>query len=143
MMKLKNAAIVAALPITDMERAKRFYGETLELDLCEESEERGELLYEAGNGTHVLVYQRPTPTQADHTAMAFIVDDLEATMDQLRNKGIMFEEYDMPGLKTVDGVATVDGEKGAWFKDPEGNILGVTESEAGSRILAGECRLQK
>ena len=73
-----------------------------------------------------MLYKRAA-TKADNTAAGFLVDDLEATMKELRAKGVKFEEYDFPGLKTVNGIATTDGEKGAWFKDTEGNILALAE----------------
>ena len=68
--------------------------------------------------------------------MAFEVDDLDAVMDELRNRGVVFEKVDVPGLRTVDGIATVDGnypskgtgERAAWFRDSEGNLLGIGQA---------------
>jgi catechol 2,3-dioxygenase-like lactoylglutathione lyase family enzyme len=57
--------------------------------------------------------------------MAFMVDDIDAAVKGLRDAGVTFEEYDLPGLKTVDGIADAEGERGAWFKDPDGNILAL------------------
>ena len=114
------------LPVTDIERARKFYGETLELKLREELAP-GHLLYDAGEGTFLVVYERPTPTKADSTAASFIVDDVEATVKGLKDRGVVFEEYDFPGLQTVNSIATMGNVKGAWFKDPDDNILAVSE----------------
>jgi catechol 2,3-dioxygenase-like lactoylglutathione lyase family enzyme len=130
---------VATIPVTDLEQAKRFYGEKLGLEICERNSDRGELLYEAGRGSHILVYQRPTPPKSDATAVGFLVDDLESTMNDLKEQGIRFEEYDLPNVKTHHGVAKTNGEKTAWFKDPDGNIIAVTESEMASRVMSGQC----
>ena len=115
------------LPVTDIERARKFYGETLELKLREELA-AGHLLYDAGEGTFLIVYERPTPTKADSTAASFFVDDVEATVKGLKDRGVVFEEYDFPGMKTVNSIATMGNVKGAWFKDPDGNILAVSEA---------------
>lgn len=123
---LGNFPLAAILPVVDLERAKKFYGGTLGLKQVEELEV-GEVMYQAGAGTTLGIYRRPTPTKADHTAVGFMVDDLNKVMAHLRSKGVKFEEYDIPemGLKTVNGVATIGNGRGAWFKDPDGNILSV------------------
>jgi catechol 2,3-dioxygenase-like lactoylglutathione lyase family enzyme len=115
------------LPVTDIKRARKFYGETLELRLREELAP-GHLLYDAGEGTFLVVYERPTPTTSDATAASFIVADVEATVKGLKDRGVVFEEYDFPGLQTVNSIATMGNVKGAWFKDPDGNILAVSEA---------------
>jgi predicted enzyme related to lactoylglutathione lyase len=74
----------------------------------------------------LYLYQRAA-TKADHTVAAFNVDDVEAVVKELKSKGVVFEEYDMPGLRTVNSIATVGSMKGAWFKDTEGNILGLSQ----------------
>jgi len=125
-MSLRNAMVAPTLPVVDVERAKKFYRDTLGLRLAGEHAETGELWFEAGQGSMIMLYKR-SATKADNTAAGFQVDDLDATMKELRSKGVKFEEYDFPGLKTVNGVATIDGERGAWFKDTEGNILAVVE----------------
>jgi len=123
---LSKAKAHPTLPVTDIERARKFYGETLELKLREELAP-GHLLYDAGEGTFLVVYERPTPTKADSTAASFIVDDVEATVKGLKDRGVVFEEYDFPGLQTVNSIATMGNVKGAWFKDPDDNILAVSE----------------
>ena len=124
---LSKAKAHPTLPVTDIERARKFYGETLELKLREELAP-GHLLYDAGEGTFLIVYERPTPTKADSTAASFFVDDVEATVKGLKDRGVVFEEYDFPGLQTVNSIATMGNVKGAWFKDPDGNILAVSEA---------------
>ena len=85
-------------------------------------------LFECGQGTRLFVYQRPTPTKADHTAAGWIVDDLEAVVDQLIARGVTMEVYDMPGVEFDErGIARGPNLAGAWFKDPEGNILSINE----------------
>jgi catechol 2,3-dioxygenase-like lactoylglutathione lyase family enzyme len=114
------------LPVTDIERARKFYGGTLELKLRDELAP-GHLLYDAGGGTFLVVFERPTPTKADNTAASFFVDDVEATVKGLKDRGVEFEEYDIPGVTWDNGVATMGKVKGAWFKDPDGNILAVSK----------------
>ena len=73
-----------------------------------------------------MVYRSPSAGTAKNTCMRFEVQDVEATVEQLRDRGIVFEEYDLPGLKTVDGIARHEsGARGAWFKDPDGNVLEI------------------
>ena len=70
------------------------------------------------------------PTKAENTAAPFLVEDIEEEVNELKRKGIAFEEYDMPGLKIKGGIATVGQDASAWFKDSEGNILAVTQLAA-------------
>ena len=126
-MKLSDAPVAAVLPVTDLDRAKKFYIQTLGLKEMEVKKHEGEeVMLEAGKGTGLLLYKRP-PVKVEHTQAGFMVDDLESTMTELKGKGVQFEEYDMPGLKTVNGVATIEGEKSAWLKDPDGNIIALSE----------------
>lgn len=124
---LENYPVTTTIAVTDMGRAKKFYGETLGL---KESGTQipGGVMYEAGAGTKLFVYERPNPAKADHTLASFDVDDIEKVMGELKAKGVVFEEYDFPGLKTVNGVAMMDGVKSAWFKDPEGHILALGQA---------------
>ena len=88
-----------------------------------------DISFTAGGGTELYIYQRG-PSKADHTLAAFEVPDIEAAIDEMTQKGIKFEQYDFPGLKTNEkGIAISEGEeeKGAWFKDPDGNILAISE----------------
>jgi catechol 2,3-dioxygenase-like lactoylglutathione lyase family enzyme len=113
--------------VVDLERAKKFYEGTLGLKVIQEDPSPGVVL-QAGEGTTLYIYQRAA-TKADHTVAGFRVKDVEATVKELKAKGVVFEDVDFPGLKMVEGIATMTipaGEfKGAWFKDTEGNILSV------------------
>ncbi|MGA5820188.1 VOC family protein [Kitasatospora sp. NPDC094028] len=122
---LGDAPVLAMIPAADLARAKAFYTDTLGLKLVEETPE--DVTFESG-GTQFGMYETPSGGQAAHTLASFKVADLDGEMAALRARGITFEEYDFPGLKTVDGVAAgSDGLRAAWFKDSEGNILCVAE----------------
>jgi catechol 2,3-dioxygenase-like lactoylglutathione lyase family enzyme len=111
----------AMLPVTDMARARKFYEETLGLARPRVGP-NGDARYDAG-GTAFALYPRSTPTRADHTALSFEVKDLVGEMKALRARGVRFEDYDLPGLKTQDGVCVLGSERAAWFRDPDGNTL--------------------
>ena len=83
-------------------------------------------IFECGNGTGMELYQR-SPSKADHTVATFVVSNVEDEVNALRGKGVIFEEYDMPEIKTQNGIATQGSVKAAWFKDSEGNILCIHE----------------
>lgn len=126
--------VATRLPAQDLKRARSFYAEKLGLEPIEERP--GGLLYRCGNG-HFSVFQSSGSASGAHTQMAWEVDDLEATVKELRRRGLVLEEYDLPGFKTVDGIATVTGnypskggvgEKAAWFRDSEGNLLGIGQA---------------
>jgi predicted enzyme related to lactoylglutathione lyase len=121
--RLTNAPVTTMLPATDLERARGYYENTLGLRV-EPGAASGELRVHAGQGTEIGIYERG-PTKADHTAATFEVDDVRATVTDLRSHGVIFEEYGGPGPVTQDGIAERDGELAAWFKDSEGNILCV------------------
>ena len=128
---LERATVATRLPAQDLERARRFYADKLGLEPVEERP--GGLRYRCASGEFVLFQSAGAPS-GDHTQMALEVDDLEAAMRRLRDRGVVFEEFDLPGLTTVDGIAEVEGnypskggvgEKGAWFRDSEGNLVGI------------------
>jgi predicted enzyme related to lactoylglutathione lyase len=130
-MTLERAKVATRLPAQDLERARAFYAEKLGLEPAEERD--GGLLYRLGDGEFALFGSSGRPS-GGHTQMAFEVDDIEATVEELRGRGVMFEEYDFPGLTTVNGIAEVEGnypskggkgERAAWFRDSEGNMLGI------------------
>ncbi|MFI8520633.1 VOC family protein [Streptomyces sp. NPDC085481] len=125
---LADSPIAAIIPVSDLARAKRFYTETLGLPLTKETAEDTRL--ETG-GTTIGLYETPYGGQAQHTLGSWKVADLDSEMSELRSKGVTFEEYDLPGLKTLDGVAETDTMRAAWFKDSEGNILCITEERTG------------
>ena len=114
----------AVLPASDLARAKQWWHDVLGRDPVYEDEE-GEALYYDIGGMPVLVYRTDFAGTAKNTALGLMTDDLDRDMTQLRTHGVMFHDYDMPGLKTVDGVAEIGDERGAWFSDSEGNILAL------------------
>ena len=128
---LEDGKVVARIPVRDLRRARSFYAEKLDL---QPSEERpGGLLYRCGEGEFAL-FESTGAASGDHTQMAWEVEDIEATVERLRARGVVFEEYDLPGLRTVNGIADVAGnypskggvgEKAAWFRGSEGNLLGL------------------
>jgi catechol 2,3-dioxygenase-like lactoylglutathione lyase family enzyme len=120
---LESALAVPTIAVSDLGRARKFYEETLGLKMIEETP--GGIRYQTGKGSHVFVYPSQFAGTNQATCMSFEVDNVEATVKELRDRGVTFEEYDFPGLKTVDGIAEMEGEKGAWFKDLDGNILAV------------------
>lgn len=120
---LDNAPVAPTLPVVDLDRAKKFYTEKLGLKVTAEDPSPGAML-QAGKGTAIYLYQRAA-TKADHTVAGFMVDDVKAAVEELKAKGIKFEDYDLPGIKTVDGIATMGPYTAAWFKDTEGNILNI------------------
>jgi predicted enzyme related to lactoylglutathione lyase len=122
---LSQMPVSAVLPAQDIKRAVKFYQDKLGLKV-KDTGPNGETSLEAGRGTTILLYERPA-VKVEHTQAGFWVKDLEAEMKELRGKGVVFEEYDFPGLKTVNGVATEGEVKSAWLKDTEGNILALTQ----------------
>jgi catechol 2,3-dioxygenase-like lactoylglutathione lyase family enzyme len=127
--RLSTAPAATTLPAEDLKRARAFYEETLGLETELRDDMPEGLFVHAGKGSLIVLYQRGRAT-AENTAVTFEVDDLEATVSDLRSHGVKFEEYDFPGLKTVDGIATREADRGAWFKDSEGNILCAHETLA-------------
>jgi catechol 2,3-dioxygenase-like lactoylglutathione lyase family enzyme len=123
---LANALICATVPTKNLRRAKRFYEETLGLRAAISDERRG-VYFVAGSGTMLNLYERQHST-AESSVATFLVENLDEVMSDLRNRGISFEEYDIPDLKTKGGVYNDEtGFKVAWFKDPDGNIIGIEQ----------------
>jgi len=123
-MMLGNKLLVTVLPAVDLKRAKDFYTNKIGLKVSKESSE-GILLQGPGGKSNLYLYEHG-PTKADHTVAAFVVDDLEKEVQKLKDKGVKFEEYDTPQLKTVNSIATREYGKSAWFKDTEGNIISIS-----------------
>jgi catechol 2,3-dioxygenase-like lactoylglutathione lyase family enzyme len=127
---LRNGQVATRLPAQNLERAKAYYGEKLGLEPVEQRE--GGLRYVCAAGEFAL-FESAGSASGGHTQMGWEVEDIEATVRELRARGVVFEEYDLPGLKTVDGIAEIEGnypskgrgERGAWFRDSEGNMLGI------------------
>lgn len=120
---LSDYEVRAALPAADLERAKSFYADKVGFTEFEQTE--AGVLYECGDGTRFFLFLSSGAASGTHTQMSFHVKDIGAEVAELASRGVVFEEYDFPGLKTVDGVATLDIGKVAWFKDTEGNLIGV------------------
>ncbi|MFF0140207.1 VOC family protein [Streptomyces sp. NPDC005227] len=125
--------VATRLPAQDLERARRFYSEVLGLDPVDERP--GGLLYRCGDGEFVL-FASTGASPGTFTQMALGVDDIEAVVGELKRRGVQFEEVDLPALRTRGGIAEVEGnypskgargERGAWFHDSEGNLIGVGE----------------
>ena len=121
---LSDRETCAVVPASDIGRARAFYKDKLGLEPTRE--ERGGLIYES-NSSKFLLYETQFAGTAQNTAMSWLTNDLDGDMADLRGRGVTFEEYDFPGLKTENGVATDELGRGAWFKDSEGNILALTE----------------
>ena len=115
----------ATIPVTDIGRAKKFYGETLGLTNANVSTPGPQVFYRCGGGTLLEVYERPTAGKAQHTLASWAVSDVRAAVHELRDRGVRFEDYDVPGLKTDDSIATTGDFQEARFRDPDGNILRI------------------
>ena len=128
---LRDFPLSARIAASDIARAREWY-ET-RLGLTPETEEMGGMaLWYRAAASWFLLYQTESAGTAKNTVGGWEVDDLDATMSDLRSRGVAFEEYDFGnGMATVDGVMTVEGHRAAWFKDSEGNIFELTDSLSG------------
>ena len=117
---LKDYPVYTTLPTTDFDRARTFYSEKLGLT----PSGPGRDIFECGKGT-AFVLASMSSKPGGHTQMSFAVDDVVAVVKELKAKGVIFEEYDFPTLKTVNSIAERPDFKGAWFKDSEGNMIGI------------------
>ena len=122
---LSNASVTTMLPVIDMARARAFYEGRLGL-IPGGLRPDGKFVYRMGSSTLAL-FPKPDGTKAEHTAISFQVPDIRATIDALKQSGVLFEDYDFPGLKTDNHVCVLGAEKAAWFKDTEGNLLCLHE----------------
>jgi len=122
---LSNAPIVPYIPAADVPRARKFYEGILGLTVKEEY--AGGVIYECGKSSWVFMYPSPGAGTSKASTAFWTVDDVEAEVAALKARGVAFENYDWPGLKTVNGIATGGGAKTAWFKDTEGNILAISQ----------------
>jgi catechol 2,3-dioxygenase-like lactoylglutathione lyase family enzyme len=129
-MTLKDSKVAARLPAQDLDRARAWYSEKLGL---EPSDERpGGILYRMGGGDFAL-FASQGAASGEHTQMAFEVQDIDAVVAELRSRGVVFEEYEgftEGGIAEIEGnypSKSSSGERAAWFRDCEGNMLGVGE----------------
>ena len=124
---LQTSPMYAYLPVTDVARARTFYEQTLGFTPKETLADGG-VVYECGERTACFMYPSPNAGTSKASQAFWQVDDVEREVAELKARGVRFEDYDMPGMKTEDGIATAGGVKAAWFKDTEGNILAVVQS---------------
>jgi catechol 2,3-dioxygenase-like lactoylglutathione lyase family enzyme len=122
---LTDSSVTTMLPVKDMERARAFYEHSLGLK-PQGFKPDGKFVYVVGGSTLAL-FPKPEGTKAEHTAISFRVPDIGLAIEELKQKGVPFENYDFPGFKTVNHVCVLGAEKAAWFKDPEGNYLCIHE----------------
>jgi catechol 2,3-dioxygenase-like lactoylglutathione lyase family enzyme len=122
---LADARIGANVPVSNLDEAVSFYGEKLGLSLFELGEGEPYARFAGAGETKLGVYESKTAGQSKHTLASFVVDDVRSVVEVLKAKGVTFEEYDMPGMKTEDGVAAMGDTRAAWLKDPDGNILEI------------------
>lgn len=121
-MSLSESSVAMMLPVSDTDRAQKFYTDQLGLPYEGVNDEK-EVMYRLGGGAHLVLLPRPDEKPLGSTAMSFEVGDVEREMSDLEARGVKFEDYDMPGLKTENHIATMGHDKAAWFLDPDGNVL--------------------
>jgi catechol-2,3-dioxygenase len=125
---LKNAPVIPYIPASDIARARQFYEEKVGLVPREQIE--GGVVYECGDRSWIFLYRSVGAGTSKASQAFWQVKDVEKEVAELRARGVVFEEYDMPGLKTVNGVAIAGNSKAAWFKDSEGNIMAIIQTIA-------------
>jgi len=125
---LRDSKAFSGFSVNDIPKAKKFYGETLGLEV---SESNGLLTLRLAGGASVLIYPKPNHTPATFTILNFPVDSVDKAVDEITKRGVRFEIYNQPDLKTDERgiVRNAPGPTIAWFKDPAGNILSVLEEE--------------
>jgi catechol 2,3-dioxygenase-like lactoylglutathione lyase family enzyme len=122
---LQRSPMFAYLPVRDLKRARQFYEQ--KLGFAPKRESDGGVVYEFARGTACFMYPTPNAGTSQASQAFWQVEDVEREVAELKSKGIVFEEYDMPGVKTKGGISEGGGAKAAWFKDTEGNILAIVQ----------------
>jgi len=122
---LQKAVVTACLPVSDLGRAKAFYTEKLGLTPTDET--AAGVIFECLGGTRFIIFPSSGSASGTYTQINFDLEDVGDEVKQLKARGVTFEEYDLPGLKTIDGVAEMEVEICAWIKDTEGNLLGLRQ----------------
>ena len=122
---LQSAPIYAYIPARDVARARRFYEQ--KLGFKPGREQAGGVVYEFGSGTGCFLYPTPHAGTSKASQAFWQVSDIEREVAELKARGVVFEDYDMPGPKSPSGVITAGGAKAAWFKDSEGNIMAIIQ----------------
>ena len=127
---LANATFTAVIPVTDLDRARDFYEGVLELNVFRAIPEQGTVVYES-NGTRLLIYQRQTASSGEHTVAGFEIEgDFDAVVDGLLARGVTFDTFEIPGVELPwdeRGVLNDGQRASAWFKDPDGNVLALSQ----------------
>jgi catechol 2,3-dioxygenase-like lactoylglutathione lyase family enzyme len=122
---LSHCQVTCMLPVKDLARARRFYEHGLQLTPLGARPD-GKFVYRCRD-TELALFPKPEGTKAEHTAISFRVSDIRSAIAALEQRGVVFDDYDLPGFKTVGHVCVLGSEKAAWFRDPEGNILCLHE----------------
>lgn len=125
---LQDFPMYAYIPASDLARARQFYEQKVGLRAKEER--NGGVVYEFGQGTACFLYLSPNAGTSKASQAFWSVPDVDALMRELKARGVVFEDYDMPGEKSAEGAITEGGAKAAWFKDSEGNIMALIEEVA-------------
>jgi catechol 2,3-dioxygenase-like lactoylglutathione lyase family enzyme len=125
---LSGSGIHTTLPSSDLERSRRFYEHTLGFAPASVSPDA--VRYGGSDGTWFVVFPSAGRGTGGHTQIGFTVPDIEAEMQELRERGVSFEAYDMPGFDAATSIATLPTFRAAWFKDPDGNLLGLIQPTA-------------
>ncbi len=121
------ASCFAVLPASDLGRARAFWHDTFGIDPVDDGFEEADAVMFEFVGTRVLVYETQFAGTAQNTALGIDSDDFDRDMADLKAKGVTFNDYDLPGIKTIDGVIELGGMRTAWFNDSEGNIIALGE----------------
>jgi catechol 2,3-dioxygenase-like lactoylglutathione lyase family enzyme len=122
---LNTSMVVATLPVTDLDRGRAFYGETLGLTFLWDNP--ASVRFGCGEGTQLSIFRRG-PSLADHTLAHFEVTDIEAIVHGLEERGVVFIDYAEGPLQTTGHIAQLGPARVAWFRDPDGNILGLRQA---------------
>ncbi|MDQ0093937.1 VOC family protein [Paeniglutamicibacter psychrophenolicus] len=128
-MSLSTSPLTTIIPVTDAERSRKFYEDALGLPFRGKAAD-GNLVFTLAGAGSLALLSDPQARPSTHTAASFEVNDIADAIGDLDDRGVVFEDYDLPDLKTVDHVCVLGSEKAAWFKDPDGNILCLHEDHA-------------
>lgn len=122
---LKDSPIVPYIPVSDLDRARKFYEE--KIGLVPKEVYAGGVIYECGGGSWVFMYPSAGAGTSKASTAFWAVEDVEKEVAELKSRGVVFEEYDMPGITMENSIATGGGAKTAWFTDSEGNIMAISQ----------------
>ncbi len=127
---LGNHPIDVVLLAVDLRKSRRFYADQIGLDVIQEDDHR--VVFRCGGESRLAISQSTVGTKDEQTEAMWRVPSIESEVRELRSRGVVIEEYDMPGLKTENGIADVPGfGRAAWFVDPGGNAVGLMEPARG------------